>query len=66
MRGYSMRVDAVWSDGASAVAELAETVEIEGRALVTPEALVFRFGSDGRIREVAVYLRQSRGYGPRA
>jgi hypothetical protein len=41
------------------VAELSETVTIDGARLETPEALVFDVGPDGRIARVAVFLRQS-------
>jgi ketosteroid isomerase-like protein len=60
LEGYLMRVDRVVATGASVVlAELSETVTIDGAALETPEALVFDLAPDGRIARVAIYLRRS-------
>ena len=60
LEGYVMRVDRVTAVGADVVlAELSETVTIDGKRLETPEALVFDLGSDGRIARVAVFLRRS-------
>ena len=58
--GYVMRVDRI-SDVAPNVvlAELSETVTIDGARLETPEALVFDLAPDGRIARVAIYLRSS-------
>lgn len=57
---YEMRVDRVSSVGAGVVvAELSETVTIDGSRLETPEALVFDLASDGRIARVAIFLRRS-------
>jgi ketosteroid isomerase-like protein len=60
LEGYVMRVDRVTATGAGvAVAELSETVTIDGTRLETPEALVFDLASDGRIAKVAIFLRRS-------
>ena len=58
--GYAMRVDRI-SDGSPNVvlAELSETVTIDGARLETPEALVFDLAPDGRIARVAIFLRRS-------
>jgi ketosteroid isomerase-like protein len=58
--GYVMRVERVLAAGAgAAVAELSETVTIDGARLETPEALVFDVAPDGRIARVAIFLRRS-------
>ena len=57
---YEMRVDRVAAAGPSVVvAELSETVTLDGARLETPEALVFDVGPDGRIARVAIFLRRS-------
>jgi ketosteroid isomerase-like protein len=60
--GYEMRVDRVTysADGRLAVAELTETVEVEGLPHPTPEALVFDLDGEGegaRIRRIQVFLQ---------
>ena len=58
--GYAMRVDRVTATAPHIVlAELSETVTIDGKPLETPEALVFDLASDGRIARVAIFLRRS-------
>ncbi len=60
LEGYVMRVDRVVAAGAGVVvAELSETVTIDGARLETPEALVFDLAPDGRIARVAIFLRRS-------
>ncbi|HUF85471.1 MAG TPA: nuclear transport factor 2 family protein, partial [Acidimicrobiia bacterium] len=50
LQGYEMRVDRVtYASDALAYAELSETVEIDGKPVRTPEALVFELDRDGRI-----------------
>ena len=61
--GYSMEVHRVVGDG-PVVAELSETVEVDGAPLVTPESLVFDLDDQGRIARVAVYV-QRQGDPPR-
>ena len=56
--GYSMEVRRVVAAGSTVVAELTESVEVDGAPLVTPEALVFDLDGDGRIAHVAVYLQR--------
>ncbi|MDQ1534807.1 MAG: hypothetical protein QOF28_2568 [Actinomycetota bacterium] len=57
---YVMRVDRISDLGANVVlAELSETVTIDGSRLETPEALVFDLAPDGRIARVAIFLRRS-------
>ena len=67
--GYEMRVDRVTyaGDGRLAVAELTETVEVDGRPHPTPEALVFDLDGEGdgaRIRRIQVFV-QTLGVEPR-
>ena len=58
--GYVMRVDRVSEVRPNVVlAELSETVTIDGSRLETPEALVFDLAPDGRIARVAIFLRRS-------
>jgi ketosteroid isomerase-like protein len=58
LAGYEMRVHRVVAAGHVAVAELTETVELDGRPVVTPEALVFDVGGDGRIRHISIYVQR--------
>lgn len=57
--GYRMEVHRIFpaGDGTTVVAELSESIEIDGKAVVTPECLVFGLGGDGRIRTVAIYVQ---------
>jgi len=56
--GYSMKVDRVVYVGALALAQLCETVEVDGTPLETPEALVFDLDGDGRIARVDIYIQR--------
>jgi limonene-1,2-epoxide hydrolase len=54
--GYEMDIDRVTALGADRVlVELRETVEVDGKPLVTDECLVFAL--DDRIRRVSIYIR---------
>jgi ketosteroid isomerase-like protein len=67
LEGYVMRVDRVVAAGdAMVVAELSETVTMNGTRLETPEALVFDLAPDGRIARVAIFLRSIRARSPRS
>jgi ketosteroid isomerase-like protein len=57
--GYSMAVDRVAysADGRVAIAQLSETVEVDGRPRRTPETLVFDLADDGRIAAIAIYTQ---------
>jgi ketosteroid isomerase-like protein len=61
LAGYSMEVHRVVydADGRVGMAELTETVEIDGRVVVTPESLVFDIARSGRIARVRVYIQRS-------
>jgi ketosteroid isomerase-like protein len=60
LEGYAMRVDrVVATDEHVVVAELSETVTMNGTRLETPEALVFDLDARGRIARVAIFLRRS-------
>jgi ketosteroid isomerase-like protein len=63
LRGYVMELGRVLYVGSVATAQLSETVEVDGRPLRTPEALVFDLASDGRIARIEVYT-QTLGFGP--
>lgn len=59
--GYSMDIARVTylDDGARAVAELSETVEVDGSPLVTPEALLFDLTPDGLVKRVEIFTRRA-------
>lgn len=61
--GYSMDVHRVTyvDNGRRAVAELSETVEVDGAPLVTPEVLLFDFDGDHRIARIEIFTRRSGG-----
>jgi ketosteroid isomerase-like protein len=59
LRGYEMHVDRIVYAGDVALAQLSETVEVDGTLTRTPEALVFDLAPDGRIRRVEVFMRTS-------
>lgn len=56
--GYAMRVDRVVYAGQVAVAQLSETVELDGAPVETPESLVFDLAPDGRIARIAIYIQR--------
>jgi ketosteroid isomerase-like protein len=60
LAGYSMDVSRIRysADGRSAVAELSETVEVEGAPKLTPEALVFDITADGLIGRIRIYIQE--------
>ncbi|MHB8669227.1 MAG: nuclear transport factor 2 family protein [Acidimicrobiales bacterium] len=60
LSNYRMEVSRVVVDEASGtgLAELAETLDLDGGSVRTPEALVFDFGDDGRIARIAVYIQE--------
>ncbi|MGH9019238.1 MAG: nuclear transport factor 2 family protein [Acidimicrobiales bacterium] len=57
--GYSMTVGRVVEipDAGVVVVELTEVVEVDGRPLVTPEALVFDMNDDERIARITIYIQ---------
>jgi len=56
---YELVVQRIWSDGTRAVAQLSETMSIDGRRRRTDEAIVLDLGPDGLIARVEVYLQRS-------
>jgi predicted ester cyclase len=58
--GYAMDITRVVYDesGLVAVAELSETVTVDGAPLVTPESLVFDLTPDGLITHIAIYTQK--------
>jgi ketosteroid isomerase-like protein len=58
--GYEMTVDRVTaSDGGRLVTvQLAETVDVDGTPVRTPEALVFDLDDAGRIAHIEIYIQQ--------
>src|SRR5215217_4448809 len=58
LSGYSMKLHRVtYAVDALAFVELSETVEIDGKPMVTPEVLVFELNGDGRIAHVGVFIQ---------
>jgi uncharacterized protein (TIGR02246 family) len=59
--GYSMDITRVTyiDNGARAVAELSETVEVDGSPLVTPEALLFDLTPGGLVQRVEIFTRRA-------
>lgn len=58
LQGYSMEIDRVLSGQGWAVAELSETVELDGTPVRTPEALVFELDGDDRISAIRIYIQR--------
>ena len=59
LSGYAMRVDRVLYGGNVAVAQLSETVELDGDPVETPEALVFDLDDAGRIARIEIYIQRA-------
>ena len=59
LAGYRMDIDRITytGDGRLGFAELSETVERNGVAVRTPEALVFELDGEGLIERIAVYIQ---------
>ena len=57
--GYRLDVQRIWSDGEHAVAQVSETLNVEGRPRRTDEAIVLEVGADGLIQRVEVYLQRA-------
>ena len=62
LKGYAMRLDRVTYVGDTrAYAELSETVELDGKPMRTPEALVLGLNGEGRIVRVDVFIQTPEG-----
>jgi ketosteroid isomerase-like protein len=62
LKGYVMKLDRVtYASDALAFAELSETVEFDGKPVVTPEVLVFELTSDRRIARVDIFIQTPAG-----
>lgn len=59
--GYSMNISRVTAvdDGRRVIAELSETIEMDGKPLVTPEVLLFDLDADGLIARIEIFTRRS-------
>jgi hypothetical protein len=55
--GYAMAVERVIAADDLIVVELTETVEVDGKPLLTPEALVFELDGDGLIAHISIYIQ---------
>jgi hypothetical protein len=60
LSGYRMDLGRVVTsdDGGTITAELSETVEMDGRAVVTPECLLFDLDQDGLIVGIRIYIQK--------
>jgi len=62
LKGYAMKLDRVtYASDALAFVELRETVEVDGKPMVTPEVLVFELAGDGRIARVDIFIQTPAG-----
>jgi ketosteroid isomerase-like protein len=59
LEDYSLDVQRIWSDGRHVVAQLSESMTMEGRRRRTDEAIVLDIGDDGLIARVEVYLQKA-------
>jgi ketosteroid isomerase-like protein len=57
LAGYVLDVTRVTYADGMAFAELAETVEVDGAPLRTPECLTFELSDDGRIRRIEIFTQ---------
>lgn len=60
LAGYRMEIERVLpaGSGTTVVAQLTETVEMGGKAVVTPESLIFELDERDAIREIRIYIQQ--------
>ncbi len=59
LKGYAMKVHRVThANNGLAFAELSETVEFDGKPMVTAEVLVFELDADRRIVRVDIFIQQ--------
>jgi ketosteroid isomerase-like protein len=62
LTGYLMRLERVtYASDALAFAELSETVEVDGKPMVTPEVLIFAIAGDEHIKRVEVFIQTQTG-----
>jgi ketosteroid isomerase-like protein len=62
LKGYAMKLDRVtYASDALAFVELRETVEVDGKPMLTPEVLVFELAGDGRIARVDIFIQTPAG-----
>jgi ketosteroid isomerase-like protein len=62
LKGYAMNVARVtYASDTLAFAELSETVELDGKPMVTPEVLVFELAGDGRIARIEIFIQTPAG-----
>ena len=62
LEGYAMELHQVtYATDALAFVELRETVEVDGKPMVTPQVLVFGLDDAGRIARVDIYIQTQAG-----
>lgn len=59
LENYSMTVTRVVCDGRVGLAELSETLDVDGGPVETPEALVFELDDAGLISHISIYTQRS-------
>ena len=59
LKGYAMEVHRVtYVNDRVSFAELSETVEVDGKAMLTREVLVFELDAESRIARVDIFIQQ--------
>ncbi|HLI72924.1 MAG TPA: nuclear transport factor 2 family protein [Acidimicrobiales bacterium] len=58
LEGYSMHVERIFGTDRLVVAELSETVSLDGTPVETPESLVFDLDDDGLISHISIYIQR--------
>lgn len=60
LKGYRMELGRIVEsdDGRTVTAELTETVEMDGRTVLTPECLVFDLDDSGAIGGIRIYIQK--------
>lgn len=62
LKGYVMKPGRVtYANDTLAYAQLTETVQVDGKPMVTPEVLVFELTDDGRIARVEIFIQTPPG-----
>jgi ketosteroid isomerase-like protein len=62
LKGYVMKLGRVtYANDTLAFAELTETVQVDGKPMVTSEVLVFELTGDGRIARVEIFIQMPAG-----
>ena len=60
LKAYRLGLERIVARGTVAVAQLSETMEVDGKPVETKEALVFDVGPDGLIARIEIYIQARR------